>query len=473
MINKTKIIATIGPSTSSKEMLRKIIQRGVNVCRINFSHVSHSEAKEIIDNIKEVNKQIHAHTAILADLQGPKIRVGNFEKPIKIKKGSYIYFNTTKKQPNDIFISYKNFAKDVKKGDRVLLDDGKLSLLVESSNGKNRVKLKVIFGGLLKSNKGVNLPNTDISLPCLTKKDNEDLSFLLEQKIEWIGLSFVRSAEDVKKLKKIIKRHKKSQALIIAKIEKPEAINDIDNIILETDAIMVARGDLGVEVPLHKVPVFQKMIVQKCIKQSKPVVIATQMLESMTDNISATRAEVNDVANSVIDGADAMMLSGETSVGIHPLRVIDTMRKVIKDVEKSRHNISKNDPEREIVLNERYISNAICANACQIADNVNAQAIITATYSGYNTIKTSSYRPKAYIYAFTNHHTILNTLSLVWGVKAFYYEGGKTTDDTVLETKSILKKHKYVKRGDKVINIASMPAEERGMTNMMKLSKVK
>lgn len=473
MINKTKIIATIGPSTSSKEMLRKIIQRGVNVCRINFSHVSHSEAKEIIDNIKEVNKQIHAHTAILADLQGPKIRVGNFEKPIKIKKGSYIYFNTTKKQPNDIFISYKNFAKDVKKGDRVLLDDGKLSLLVESSNGKNRVKLKVIFGGLLKSNKGVNLPNTDISLPCLTKKDNEDLSFLLEQKIEWIGLSFVRSAEDVKKLKKIIKRHKKSQALIIAKIEKPEAINDIDNIILETDAIMVARGDLGVEVPLHKVPVFQKMIVQKCIKQSKPVVIATQMLESMTDNISATRAEVNDVANSVIDGADAMMLSGETSVGIHPLRVIDTMRKVIKDVEKSRHNISKNDPEREIVLNERYISNAICANACQIADNVNAQAIITATYSGYNTIKTSSYRPKAYIYAFTNHHTILNTLSLVWGVKAFYYEGGKTSDDTVLETKSILKKHKYVKRGDKVINIASMPAEERGMTNMMKLSKVK
>jgi pyruvate kinase len=473
MINKTKIIATIGPSTSSKDMIRRIIQRGVSVCRINLSHVSHSEAKDIINNIKEVNKQIHAHTAILADLQGPKIRVGNFEKPIKLKKGSYIYFNTTKKQPNDIFISYSNFAKDVKKGDRVLLDDGKLSLLVQNTNGKNRVKLKVVFGGLLGSNKGVNLPNTDISLPCLTQKDKKDLAFLLEEKIEWIGLSFVRSSEDVKKLKNIIKRHKKSQALVIAKIEKAEAINDIDNIIKETNAIMVARGDLGVEVPLHKVPVYQKMIVQKCIKQSKPVVIATQMLESMTDNISATRAEVNDVANSVIDGADAMMLSGETSVGIHPLRAIDTMRKVIKDVEKSRHNISKNAPEREIVINERYISNAICANACQISDNVNAKAIITATYSGYNTIKTSSYRPKAYIYAFTNHHTILNTLSLVWGVKAFYYEGGKTTDDTVLETKNILKINKYVKRGDKVINIASMPAEERGMTNMMKLSKVK
>ena len=473
MINKTKIIATIGPSTSSKEMIRRIIQRGVDVCRINFSHVSHVEAKEIVDNIKEVNKQIHAHTAILADLQGPKIRVGNFEKPIKLKKGSYIYFNTTKKQPNDIYISYSNFAKDVNKGDRVLLDDGKISLLVENSNRKNRVKLKVIFGGKLQSNKGVNLPNTDVSLPCLTKKDKQDLSFILEQKIEWIGLSFVRSADDVKKLKNRIKRHKKSEARVIAKIEKPEAINDIENIILEADAIMVARGDLGVEVPLHKVPVFQKMIVQKCIKQSKPVVIATQMLESMTDNIFATRAEVNDVANSVIDGADAMMLSGETSVGKHPLRAIDTMRKVIKDVEKSRHNISKNDPERDIVLNERYISNAICANACQISDNVNAKAIITATYSGYNTIKTSSYRPKAYIYAFTNQHTILNTLSLVWGVKAFYYDGGKTTDDTVLDTKNILKKHKYVKRGDKVINIASMPAEDRGMTNMMKLSKVK
>jgi len=472
MINKTKIVATIGPSTSSKKMLRKIIQRGVNVCRINLSHSSHQQAKEIIDNIKTINKELQTHTAILADLQGPKIRVGDFKKPIKLKKGSYIYFNTTKKQPNDIFISYSNFAKDIKKGDRVLLDDGKLSLLVENSNGKNRVKLKVVFGGLLRSNKGVNLPNTDISLPCLTKKDKEDLSFLLEQKIEWIGLSFVRSSEDVKKLKKIIKRHKKSQALVIAKIEKPEAINDIDNIILETDAIMVARGDLGVEVPLHKVPVYQKMIVQKSIEQSKPVVIATQMLESMTDNISATRAEVNDVANSVIDGADAMMLSGETSVGKHPLRAVDTMRKVIKDVEKSKHSISKNTTKRELLVNKRYISNAICSNACQVSDNVNAKAIITATYSGYNTITTSSYRPKAYIFAFTNHHTILNTLSLVWGVKAFYYEGGKTTDDTVLDTKNILKKHKLVKKGDMVINIASMPAKEMGMTNMMKVSKV-
>jgi pyruvate kinase len=473
MNNKTKIVATIGPSTSSKEMIRKITQRGVNVCRINFSHSTHKQAKEIIENIKQVNKESHIHIAILADLQGPKIRVGIFEKPKKLTRGKIIYFNTNQKRTNDIFISYKNFPKDVKKGDRVLLDDGKLSLLVEETNQKNRVKLKVVFGGTLKSNKGVNLPNTKISLPCLTTKDKNDLKFILEEKIEWIGLSFVRDSKDVKTLKNIIRKHKKSKALVIAKIEKPEAISDIDNIIQETDAIMVARGDLGVEVPLHKVPVYQKMIVEKCISNSKPVVIATQMLESMTDNISATRAEVNDVANSVIDGADAMMLSGETSVGKHPLRVIDTMRKVIKDVEKSRHNISKNTTSRKLLSNNRYISNAVCANACKISDQVKAKAIITATYSGYNTIKTSSYRPDAYIYAFTNNHTILNTLSLVWGVKAFYYTGGKTTDDTILDTKNILKKRKIIRKGDLVINIASMPAEEMGMTNMMKLSKVK
>ena len=473
MINKTKIVATIGPSTSSKKILRKIIHRGVNVCRINFSHSSHDQAKEIIDNIKEINKELHTHTAILADLQGPKIRVGKLESPLLLTKDSFVYFNTNKNQKEVIFISYTNFPKDVTKGDRVLLDDGKLSLEVEETNGKDRVKLKVIFGGELKSNKGVNLPNTKISLPCLTKKDIEDLSFILEEKIEWIGLSFVRSSEDVRKLKGIIKKHKKSNALVIAKIEKPEAIKDIDNIILETDAIMVARGDLGVEVPLHKVPVYQKMIVQKSILQSKPVVIATQMLESMTDNISATRAEVNDVANSVIDGADAMMLSGETSVGKHPLRVIDTMRKVIKDVERSKHSISKNTIERELVINERYVTNAICSNACQISDKVNAKAIITATYSGYNTIKTSSFRPDAYIYAFTNNHNILNTLSLVWGVTSFYYAGGKTTDETVLDTQNILKGFKYIKKEDMVINITSMPVKDMGMTNMMKLSIVK
>ena len=473
MINKTKIIATIGPSTSSREMIRKLILKGVNVCRINFSHSNHEDAKEIIDNIKEVNQELHTHTAILADLQGPKIRVGEFAKSIRLKKGKSVFFNTNKRGrlEGDVHINYSKFAKEVNVGDKVLLDDGKISLKVEETNKKNRVKLRVVFGGILKSNKGVNLPNISVSLPCLTKKDKNDLKFILNEKVEWVGLSFVRNHKDIETLKRIIKKHKKSKSRVIAKIEKFEAIKNIDEIIASTEAIMVARGDLGVEVPLHKVPVYQKMIVDKCIRKSKPVVIATQMLESMTDNIFATRAEVNDVANSVIDGADAMMLSGETSVGNHPLRAVDTMRKVIKDVEKSKHNISKNQPLRELETNERYMSNAICAHACEISDNVKAKAIITATYSGYNTIKTSSYRPAAYIYAFTNNHTILNTLSLVWGVQGFYYKGGRTTDQTVFETQETLKKLKLIRKGDLVINIASMPAQEKGMTNMLKLSK--
>jgi len=469
MIRKTKIIATIGPSTSSKEMLRSIIQRGVNVCRLNFSHLSHEKAKEIIALIKEVNQDLHVHTAILADLQGPKIRVGEFTNPLKLKKGSEITF-CTKKRKQSIYINYPNFAKDVSVNDRILIDDGKLSLSVIATNKKDTVKLKVVFGGQLQSNKGVNLPNTKISLPSLTKKDKKDLAFILNEKIEWIGLSFVRSADDVRALKKVIKKQKLHHK-VIAKIEKPEAIKEIDAIIKEADAIMVARGDLGVEVPPQKVPVYQKMIVEKCINSSRPVVIATQMLESMTTNPTATRAEVNDVANSVIDGADAVMLSGETSIGKYPHKAVETMRKIIKDVERSEHSISKNRLPILVKNKGRLLSNTICSNACLVAEQIKAEAIITITYSGYNTIKTSSFRPYAFIYAFTNNHTILNTLSLVWGVQGFYYDRGNTTDQTIEETKDILKKRKFIKKGDFVVNLASMPANEKGTTNMMKISK--
>ena len=469
MIRKTKIIATIGPASKNKKVLKKMIMRGVNVCRLNFSHLNHSEAKEIISTIKEINQELHVHTAILADLQGPKIRVGKIKQPIQLKKGQEVVFSTKKRTQNTVYINYSNFAKDVKKGDRILIDDGKIALQTITSNNKDRVLLKVVFGGVLRSNKGVNLPNTKTTLSSLTTKDKKDLNFIVGEKIEWIALSFVRRAKDIEFLKKQIKKHK-STIKVVAKIEKPEAINNIDEIIEVTDAVMVARGDLGVELPLHKVPVYQKLIVEKCIKNSKPVVIATQMLESMTTNISATRAEVNDVANSVIDGADAMMLSGETSIGKHPIRTIDTMRKIIRDVEKSEHNISKNITQRQFLKNKRLISNAICSNACQIAEKTKAKAIITITYSGYNTIKTSSFRPSAFIYTFTNNHTILNTLSLVWGVKGFYYDRGTTTDQTIEETKEILKRNKLLKKGDLVVNLASMPANQKGMTNMIKLS---
>ena len=471
MIRKTKIIATIGPATSSKEMLKKIVSKGVNVCRLNFSHLTHDDAKKIISNIKEINQELHIHTAILADLQGPKIRVGEFKNPIKLVKGNEVIFSTKDKK-DCIYINYQNFAKDVNIKDKVLLDDGKLALKVVSTNKKDKVVLKVIFGGLLQSRKGVNLPNTPISLHCLTKKDKKDLEFVLSEKIEWIGLSFVRKADDVRILKEIISKRNLHHK-VIAKIEKPEAIKNIDEIIDVTDAIMVARGDLGVEVPPQKVPVYQKMIVNKCIIHARPVVIATQMLESMLENPTATRAEVNDVANSVIDGADAVMLSGETSVGKHPLKAVDTMRKIIRDIEASEHNISQNKVIRPLIQNNRLLSNAICSHACDIAENTNAKAIITVTYSGFNSIKTSSFRPQAFIYAFTNNHTILNTLSLVWGVQGFYYDRGTTTDQTIRETKEILKGGKYLKKGDLVVNLASMPAKDMGMTNMMKISKVK
>lgn len=474
MIRKTKIIATIGPSTSSRAILKKLIQKGVNICRLNFSHVSHVQAKELISLIKSINQELNVHTAILADLQGPKIRIGLLANPKKIRRGEDFFITTSKSSNKGVYVDYKRLAKDVKPKDVILLDDGKLRLKVISTDKKNLVKTEVIFGGILHSNKGINLPNTKISLPCLTKKDLKDLDFILNEKIEWLGLSFVREAEDVLMLKRIIKKKNKSIG-VISKIEKPEAIKSIDKIIECSDAIMVARGDLGVEVPAYRVPAYQKMIVKKAIKKSKPVIIATQMLESMTENAVATRAEVNDVANAVIDGADAVMLSGETSVGKFPLKTVDTMRNIIRDIEKSDYNFHGDFEysQKTAEYKQRNISEAICSHATQLSEQVIAKAIITMTYSGYNAIKTSSYRPSAFIYAFTNNYSILNKLSLVWGVQAYYYDRGATTDQTIQETKEILKKNKHIKKGDFVINLASMPAKERGMTNMIKLSIVK
>ena len=471
MIRKTKIIATIGPAISTRPILKKIIQKGVNVCRINFSHTSHEKAREVISLIKSINQELDVHTAILADLQGPKIRIGALSKPIKIIKGEDFFITTDKLSKKGVFVNYKNFAKDVKPKDIVLLDDGKLRLHVVSTDKKSLVKTKVVFGGMLSSYKGVNLPNTKISLPCLTKKDLEDLDFILSENISWVALSFVREAEDVLKLKRIIKK-KNSKIGVISKIEKPEAIESIDEIISVSDAVMVARGDLGVEVPAFRVPAYQKMIVYKAVRCAKPVIIATQMLESMTENAIATRAEVNDVANAVIDGADAVMLSGETSVGKFPLQTVDTMRNIIRDIEVSDYNFQSdfNYSKGNLGDKPRKISDAICAHATQISEQVEAKAIITMTYSGYNAIKTSSFRPSAFVYAFTNNYSILNKLSLVWGVQAYYYDRGATTDQTIQETKEILKKNKQIKKGDPVISLASMPANDKGMTNMIKLS---
>ncbi len=471
MNRKTKIVATIGPATESKEMLTKIINTGVNVCRINFSHGSHEDHKKVVDNIREINKEQGLFTAILADLQGPKIRVGKIkDNAAELINGNEIIITSEEciGDASKVYISYQNFPKDVAAGEFILLDDGKLKLEIKSTNNKDEVVAIVRHGGILSSNKGVNLPNTKISLPCLTPKDLIDLEFALQMNIAWIGLSFVRNAEDIVSLKEIIAKNN-SNAKVIAKIEKPEAIKEIDKIIDATDAIMVARGDLGVEIPFQEVPLAQKMIVKKSMKASKPVIIATQMMESMIDNITPSRAEVNDVANAVMDGADAVMLSGETSVGNYPVEVIDAMAKIISDVETDESLYHYEYPPNETII-DRYITNSICFNSCRLAQRVNAKGIVTMTFSGYTAFKIASFRPKAGIFVFTGNETILNMLSLVWGVEVFLYNKFVSTDHTIADIKYILKKDGAVNKDDLLINIASMPIAEKGQSNMMKLS---
>ncbi|MDC3260109.1 pyruvate kinase [bacterium] len=470
-MNKTKIIATIGPATSSKEMLKKIIVAGANVCRINFSHGTHDDHLQVINSVRELNTELGIHTAILADLQGPKLRVGIVAEGSKLVKGKKLVFTTKECEGSSerVFMTYSAFPNDVAKGDKILIDDGKLVLKALSSNKKDEVVAEVLQGGPLSSNKGVNLPNTSISLPCLTKKDLVDLDFALDHKIAWIGLSFVRSARDIIEIKEII-AGSGERSLVVAKIEKPQAVADIDAIIQETDAIMVARGDLGVEVPMHEVPLIQKRIVEKSRKSAKPVIIATQMMETMIDSLTPTRAEVNDVANAVTDGADAVMLSAETSVGKYPVEVIKMMGKIVTNAET--HQGIYNKEQKAVSNTKRFITDSICYQACRLAENVSAKGIITNTFSGYTAFKISSYRPNAGIYIFTSNPKILNMLSLIWGVQGFHYDKFVSTDHTIADIKFFLKKGGYLKAGDLAINIASMPITDKGESNMLKLTQV-
>lgn len=471
-LKKTKIIATVGPATASKEMLKKLMNAGVNVIRINFSHGKHEDHQTIIDRVREINKEEQSHIAILADLQGPKIRIGEIEGgSVKVSEGQEITFSNEELIGNEsqAYISYTHFAKDVKVGEEVLIDDGKLKVKITGTDKKSKVTASFLNAGKLSSNKGVNLPQTKISLPSLTEKDRIDLAFALKNDIEWIGLSFVRTARDIIELKGLIQAEGRS-AMVVAKIEKPEAVDEIDSIIEETDAIMVARGDLGVEIPMEQVPLLQKEIVKKCLRSAKPVIIATQMMESMITNISPTRAEVTDVANAVLDGADAVMLSAETSVGKYPLEVIKAMSKIIEQIE-SYDNIYHREFPPE--LNEdRFISDSICYNACRLSQRTGTSAIVTMTHSGYTAAKISSFRPKAGIFAFTGNHSLLNKLSLVWGVQGFYYDKFVSTDHTIADIKYLLKKANFVSEKDLIINIASMPINSKGQSNMLKLSYV-
>ncbi len=467
---KTKILATIGPASSSKEALLDLVKAGVNVFRLNFSHGAHTQHQEVIDNILEINEKYHVHVGILADLQGPKLRIGKIENnALEINPGDILTFVNeeclgTKEK---IYMSYELFASDVKVGEKVLVDDGKIVLEVISTNGTNEVKLMVLFGNILSSNKGVNLPDTIVTQPSLTEKDLEDLDYILTQPVNWIALSFVRQAKDVKDLQRRIKA-KKHFAKVVAKVEKPEAIANIKEIIKASDAIMIARGDLGVEVPIEKLPGLQKMIIAKCIQKAKPVIVATQMMESMITNPSPSRAEVTDVANAVLDGTDAVMLSGETSVGNHPALVVEAMRRIIGEAEASYHMIGKRpnpDPDAET-----FLSDVLCLNAPRLAEEVNAKAILGLTVNGYTAFKISSYRPKPDIHIFSDKPHMLSTLSMVWGVKCYLYTKFTTTDETIEDVNEILKDEGVVETGDIVINTGSMPLHKRFRTNMLKIT---
>jgi len=468
--SRTKIVATLGPASAKPDVLYSMFNAGLDVCRLNFSHGSQADHQEVLDTIRAINKKYDYNVGILADLQGPKIRIGMVKDGgIQLVNGSRTIITTKECIGNEerIYITYTTFPKDVKAGEIILLDDGKLQMRVIETNLEDEVVCEVVHGGILTSRKGVNLPNTKVSIPSLTVEDRKNLDFVLENDVDWIGLSFVRNAADITELKDIIKARGK-HARVIAKIEKPEAIANIDEIIAVSDGIMVARGDLGVEMPMEEVPLLQKMIVQKCRAASKPVIIATQMLESMITTPRPTRAEVNDVANSVLDGADAVMLSGETSVGEFPLIVIETMQKIINNIEVNNYPFHADKHLKH--KSETFLSDAVCDSAVFLAKQTNAVGIVSLTVSGYTAFEISSHRPEALTYIFTNNRSLINTLALVWGVQAFYYDAFESTDKTIADVNDLLVKAKLIKKGDILINTASVPMESKGKTNMLKVT---
>lgn len=472
---RTKIVATLGPACSDKETLEKMIEAGLDVARLNFSHADHATHEKSLNIIREINKEKNSNIAILQDLQGPKIRIGLLKEDIHIKPGDILDFRSDlkeqQKKGDPIPIIYDTFAQDVNEGDIVLIDDGKVECRVNATDRNNHVELEVLYGEVVKSRKGVNFPMTNISVPTITEKDFKDIDFAIKHDVEWLALSFVRTADDIRVLKELI-RLKNGTSRIIAKIEKPEALKNIDEIIQASDAIMIARGDLGVEIPMEEVPAWQKRIIKKCNLLGKPVIVATQVMESMINNPRPTRAEANDVANALVDGADAVMLSGETSVGKYPVRVVESMNRILASVEKEDESIyyrflDTPSPEAE------PLSSAIITTACKLAMETDASAIIGMTYSGYTAFQVARCRPKAHIYAFTHNRPVLNTLNLVWGIRAFYYDKSEGTDHTINDVQDILKQKGLVQPGDVMINTGSMPLHEQGLTNMIKISRVK
>lgn len=472
-LKRTKIVATLGPASDDEETLRLMMDRGADVFRINFSHANYENVKQKIEIIHKLNDKYGYNTAILADLQGPKLRVGEMEDGVLLEEGDVLTFTNDEIIGNKekVYMTYRQFPNDVQVGENILIDDGKIILTVLSTNGKDEVKAEVVQGGPLKSKKGVNLPNTKISLPALTEKDIEDAKFAIANGVDWIALSFVRSAQDVLDLKELVDEYAEYKIPIIAKIEKPEALENIAEIIKAVDGLMVARGDLGVEMPLEVVPEYQKMLIGKAKLARIPVIVATQMMESMITSLTPTRAEVNDVANAVYDGADAVMLSAETSVGEYPVEVIETMTKILQRVEDSPTiKVPTLKPKNR---NDRFITKMICYSAAKMVSLTHAKAISTITYSGYTAFQISSYRPIAYILVYTPNRHIVRRLNLLWGVKAMYFDpGARSTDETVIMVNQFALDNGYVELDDYVINLNAMPASANGKTNTMRLTTI-
>ncbi|PSL46611.1 pyruvate kinase [Chitinophaga niastensis] len=470
--HKTKIVATVGPACDTYEQLLTLVKAGVNVFRLNFSHGSHEDKLRIIGYIRQINKTEPYTVAILADLQGPKLRVGEIENnALPLKKGDILTFVNEKLVGNmeKIYVSYPDLYKDLKPGQKILLDDGKIETVVKEITANGEIKAEVSLPGVLSSKKGFNLPDTKISLPALTEKDIVDLEFIIDHECDWVALSFVRSVKDLSELRKRLEA-RGSKMKIISKIEKPEAIQNLKEIIWESDGVMIARGDLGVELPVEQIPMIQKDIIRKCIHRAKPVIVATQMMESMMDRTRPNRSEITDVANAVLEGADAVMLSGETATGMFPELVIQTMNKIIQEVEKEAIIYNRNlIPHRH---SPTFLSDALCYNACKIAEDLDADALIGMTQSGYTGFMLSSYRPRSPLYIFTKERSLVNQLSLSWGVRAFYYEEEESLDDIVFDQINILKERGFIKTGDVAVNTGSTPVKQHLPTNMLKITKV-
>lgn len=472
--HRTKIVATVGPACDTYDKLLELVKCGVNVFRLNFSHGAHEDKLQVIEYIRQMNKTEPYNISILGDLQGPKLRVGEMEGGgIEVEKGDILTFTNEKLvgTKERIYVSYPNLHKDVKVGNKILIDDGKIEVQVKGILKNNDVQVQVTLGGKLSSKKGINLPDTKISLPALTEKDLADLEFIIDQELDWVALSFVRSVKDIIILRNKL-QERKSKTKIIAKIEKPEALTNIRDIIVESDGIMIARGDLGVELPVEQIPLIQRNIIRKCLHRAKPVIVATQMMESMIDRNKPNRSEITDVANAVLEGTDAVMLSGETATGQNPRLVVETMRKIIMEVERTEYRYNLEEVLTPQPHSPSLLSDATCINACKLANDVQADALIGMTQSGYTGFMLSSYRPKAPLFIFTKERTLVNQLSLSWGVRAFYYDEEHSLDDIIFDQIDILKERGFLKPGHVVVNTGSTPVHLHLPTNVIKVTKV-